>query len=134
MLLAANTGLLLVSDQLGNVSLVISSPSIVRFTIDLLAFGMAFVFASLVEYWVHRLMHKPYKLGEKHRDHHRRNEGQGVIWEFRDYVLGSALAMMPPFFWSIEVGLFWAAGAIFLPHSQPTPISSSTKIPASASG
>ena len=57
-------------------------------TIDIAAFGIAFVIASLVEYWVHRLMHQPYKLGEKHRDHHRRNEGQGVVWEFRDYLLG----------------------------------------------
>ena len=65
-----------------------------RITIDVLAFGMAFVISSLVEYWVHRLMHKPYKLGEKHRDHHRRNAGQGVIWEFRDYFLGGVIAMV----------------------------------------
>jgi sterol desaturase/sphingolipid hydroxylase (fatty acid hydroxylase superfamily) len=98
--------------ELRNVSSVllqISSllPATSRITIDLLAFGLAFVVSSLVEYWVHRLMHKPYKLGEKHRDHHRRNEGQGVIGEFRDYFLGGVIAMVLPYFWSIEVGLWW---------------------------
>jgi sterol desaturase/sphingolipid hydroxylase (fatty acid hydroxylase superfamily) len=78
----------------------------------LLAFGSAFILSSLVEYWIHRLMHQPYKLGEKHRDHHRRNEGQGVIWEFRDYVLGSLVAIALPFIWSIEFGLYWATGAV----------------------
>ena len=50
----------------------------------------AFIFASFVEYWIHRLMHKSVKLGKRHRDHHKRNEGQGVVWEFFDYVKGSA--------------------------------------------
>lgn len=104
--------------ELRNVSLVLLQISSLlptttsRITIDVLAFGMAFIVSSLVEYWVHRLMHKPYKLGEKHRDHHRRNEGQGVIWEFRDYFLGGVIAMVLPYFWSIEVGLWWTAGAI----------------------
>jgi sterol desaturase/sphingolipid hydroxylase (fatty acid hydroxylase superfamily) len=86
--------------------------SATRIAIDLVGFGAAFVVSSLVEYWVHRLMHKPYKLGAKHRDHHRRNEGQGVIWEFRDYFLGGLIAMVLPYLWSIEFGLCWTAGAI----------------------
>ncbi|MBF2077089.1 MAG: sterol desaturase family protein [Synechococcales cyanobacterium T60_A2020_003] len=75
-------------------------------------FVVAFIFASFVEYWMHRLMHASAKIGERHRDHHRRNEGQGVIWEFRDYVLGSAILIIPMFFVSLTAGLGWAAGAL----------------------
>jgi len=46
-----------------------------------LFFVAGFVIASLVEYWIHRLMHRPGRFGERHRDHHRRNEGQGVVWD-----------------------------------------------------
>ncbi len=77
-----------------------------------LSFVAAFVFASFVEYWLHRLMHVSPKVGQRHRDHHRRNEGQGVVWEFRDYVLGSAIAMAIPFIFSLTVGLGWALGAL----------------------
>jgi sterol desaturase/sphingolipid hydroxylase (fatty acid hydroxylase superfamily) len=80
--------------------------------IALAAFAGAVGVASLVEYWVHRLMHQPYRLGERHRDHHRRNEGQGVLWEFRDYLLGTVIVMVIPFFWSVLVGCFWALGGI----------------------
>ena len=79
--------------------------------IFILSFVAAFVFASFVEYWLHRLMHVSAKVGQRHRDHHRRNEGQGVVWEFRDYVLGSAIAMAGPFIFSLTVGLGWASGA-----------------------
>ncbi|MGI0495343.1 sterol desaturase family protein [Alkalinema pantanalense CENA528] len=83
-----------------------------RLAVDLGFLVAAFVLASLVEYWVHRLMHQPYKLGEKHRDHHRRNEGQGVIWEFRDYLLGTCVVMAIPYFWSWEIGLAWTIGGV----------------------
>ena len=76
------------------------------------SFVAAFVFASFVEYWLPRLMHASAKVGKRHRDHHRRNEGQGVLWEFRDYVLGSAIAMVIPFIFSLIVGLGWATGAL----------------------
>ncbi len=77
-----------------------------------ISFVAAFVFASFVEYWLHRLMHVSPKVGKRHRDHHRRNEGQGVLWEFRDYVMGSAIAMAIPFIFSLIVGLGWASGAL----------------------
>jgi sterol desaturase/sphingolipid hydroxylase (fatty acid hydroxylase superfamily) len=90
----------------------------------------AFIFASFVEYWMHRLMHVSPKVGERHRDHHRRNEGQGVVWEFRDYVRGSAIAMFIPFLFSVEAGIGWLAGALVfaafsayahqLQHENPT--------------
>jgi sterol desaturase/sphingolipid hydroxylase (fatty acid hydroxylase superfamily) len=72
----------------------------------------AFVFASLVEYWLHRLMHVSAKVGKRHRDHHRRNEAQGVLWEFRDYVQGSAIAMSAVFLFSLEGGIGWLLGAL----------------------
>ncbi len=76
-------------------------------------FIAAFLFASLVEYWVHRLMHKPGKFGERHRDHHRRNEGQGVVWEFRDYIKSTILLMWPMFLISNAAGIGWVLGAVF---------------------
>jgi sterol desaturase/sphingolipid hydroxylase (fatty acid hydroxylase superfamily) len=101
-----------------------------KIAIGVACFAIAFVLASLVEYWVHRLMHKPYKLGERHRDHHRRNEGQGVIWEFFDYLKGTILIMGLLFFVSIEAGIGWFLGGLVyaafssyahqLQHENPT--------------
>ncbi|MBO9997598.1 MAG: sterol desaturase family protein [Cyanobacteria bacterium SID2] len=73
---------------------------------------VAFLFSSFVEYWVHRFMHKWAKFGERHRDHHRRNEGQGVLREFFDYVKGAFIAMILPFLISVEVGTGWFVGAL----------------------
>ena len=56
--------------------------------IILICFLLAFIFASFLEYWLHRFMHIWPWLGRdviSHYDHHRRNEGQGVIGEFKDY-------------------------------------------------
>jgi sterol desaturase/sphingolipid hydroxylase (fatty acid hydroxylase superfamily) len=78
----------------------------------IVAFMGAFIFASLVEYWLHRLMHVSQKIGERHRDHHRRNEGQGVLWEFRDYAVGSSFAMFALFPFSLVAGFGWLLGAI----------------------
>ncbi len=81
--------------------------------IDAIAyFLVAFVLASLVEYWVHRLMHLPLQLGERHRDHHRRGEGQGVLLEFLDYLKGAFVLMLPPYLISLSAGLSWTLGAI----------------------
>ncbi len=98
--------------------------------VAVLFFIAAFIFASFVEYWMHRLMHASPRVGKRHRDHHRRNEGQGVVWEFLDYVKGSAIAMIIPFFFSISAGLGWVAGAVAyaafsayahqLQHDNPT--------------
>ncbi|MEM8640409.1 MAG: sterol desaturase family protein [Cyanobacteria bacterium P01_G01_bin.54] len=93
-------------------------------------FISAFLVSSLVEYWIHRLMHANARVGKRHRDHHRRNEGQGVFWEFLDYVKGSAIAMLLPFLISVEAGAAWLAGALVyaafsayahqLQHENPT--------------
>jgi sterol desaturase/sphingolipid hydroxylase (fatty acid hydroxylase superfamily) len=62
-------------------------------------FVTAFILASLVEYWVHRLMHgsPQLKISERHREHHKEGTGQGVVWEFIDYVKGTIIAMCPLF-------------------------------------
>ena len=93
-------------------------------------FVLAFILASLVEYWLHRLMHVSPRIGERHRDHHRRNEGQGVVWEFRDYVQGSCIAMFAMFFVSLAAGIGWFLGSLAyaafsayahqLQHENPT--------------
>lgn len=98
--------------------------------IAIACFALAFIFASLVEYWLHRLMHVSKKVGERHLDHHRRNEGQGVLWEFRDYVRGGILAMFVMFFFSWLAGVGWLLGGLTyaafsayahqLQHENPT--------------
>ncbi|HIK27129.1 MAG: sterol desaturase family protein [Oscillatoriaceae bacterium SKW80] len=75
-------------------------------------FIAAFILASLVEYWIHRLMHANPRIGERHRDHHRRNQGQGVIWEFRDYLKGSFVVMCLMFFHSFQAGCGWFLGGL----------------------
>ena len=92
--------------------------------------GLAFLTGSLVEYWAHRLMHTFPRLGEHHIEHHRQGEGQGVLWEFLDYVKGGLIAMVLPFLFSWQVGLAWFSGAILyaafsaynhqLQHENPT--------------
>lgn len=80
--------------------------------IALLGFGGAFIFGSLVEYWLHRLMHVSARIGARHRDHHRRNQGQGVIWEFRDYLVGSLVVMGVGFIFSWAAGVGWLLGGL----------------------
>ncbi len=52
------------------------------------AFSAALLIASLVEYWGHRLMHIFPKICRFHVDHHQDGTGQGVVKEFRDYIVG----------------------------------------------
>lgn len=79
-----------------------------------LCFVSAFVLASLVEYWVHRLMHVSPKIsiGERHREHHRANKGQGVLWEFLDYIKSTFIALFLMFFLSWQAGLAWLLGGV----------------------
>lgn len=77
-------------------------------------FVSAFVLASLVEYWVHRLMHVSpnISIGQRHRDHHRANTGQGVLWEFLDYIKGTFIALFLMFFVSWQAGVAWFLGGV----------------------
>ncbi|WP_041237754.1 sterol desaturase family protein [Gloeothece citriformis] len=98
--------------------------------IPVISFIAAFIFASLVEYWVHRLMHRSLRFGKRHRDHHRRNEGQGVVWEFFDYLKGTIVIMCLPFLISLPIGIGWCLGSLVyaafsayahqLQHENPT--------------
>jgi len=98
--------------------------------IGVVCFVIAFVLASLVEYWVHRLMHVSAKIGARHLDHHRRNEGQGVLWEFLDYLKGTLIVLLPMFLYSIPAGIGWTLGGLVyagfsayahqLQHENPT--------------
>lgn len=59
--------------------------NIAQITVTFIA---ALLITSLVEYWGHRLMHIFPKTCRFHIDHHLDGTGQGVIPEFRDYLLG----------------------------------------------
>ena len=80
------------------------------------AFAAALVAGTLIEYWVHRLMHSGRVLGRKHAEHHRDGHGQGWAGEFRDYFVGvlpllasvSATAWLA--FGSPGVAAGWAVG------------------------
>ncbi len=106
------------------------SLSLQSIAVDMGCFVLAFIVASLVEYWVHRLMHYSPRFGKRHRDHHRRNEGQGVIWEFRDYVKGACIPMCTLFLINLSTGIAWLLGALVyaafsayahqLQHENPT--------------
>lgn len=64
------------------------------------ALGFALVLGTFVEYWGHRAMHAGWFLRKRHARHHARNAGQGVLGEFRDYLLPTlplvALAFLLP--------------------------------------
>jgi sterol desaturase/sphingolipid hydroxylase (fatty acid hydroxylase superfamily) len=93
-------------------------------------FLLAFMFASLVEYWMHRLMHQYPKLCQFHAEHHRHNEAQGVLGEFIDDLKGGLILMVPLFLYSWGVGItgfcgtfcdgIFAAFAHQLQHENPT--------------
>ena len=78
----------------------------------LIAFAIGLVFASLVEYWVHRLMHVRWLLGKKHAQHHRDGWGQGWFGEFLDYFLGSLPVMWLGFLHSVSAGVGFALAAL----------------------
>ena len=71
------------------------------------------VFSSFVEYSAHRVLHQWRAVGKIHREHHARNEGQGVLWEYLDYVKPSMVLMIPPFFVSLPAGIGFFIGGNF---------------------
>lgn len=75
-------------------------------------FVAALIFGSLIEYWVHRWMHKLHMVGKAHHKHHHSNTGQGVIWEFLQYAGGVSIFMCPIFLISIQAGLIWSMGIL----------------------
>lgn len=77
----------------------------------LVAFLAALFVGSLVEYWGHRLMHA-WVLRKRHAEHHKLGTGQGWLWEFRDYFLGTCYILPLGFFWSAEAGVGFLIGAV----------------------
>ncbi|MEO1672644.1 MAG: sterol desaturase family protein [Cyanobacteria bacterium J06631_2] len=95
-------------------------------------FISAFIFASFVEYWLHRLMHIFPHFGRDivpHYEHHRENTANGVIQEFRDYAMVVPLSLLA-FVISVPVGITAVAGSLVyaafsaythqLQHENPT--------------
>ena len=94
-------------------------------------FIFAFIFASFIEYWIHRLLHIWPWLGKStsHYNHHYRNKAPGMLRDFKDYSL-FVLVMCPAFFISLTVGIgvflgslvytTFAAYAHQLQHENPS--------------
>ena len=98
----------------------------------LACFVITFIFASFVEYWLHRLMHLwPWFGGNftSHYGHHASNRASGVLWEFKNYC-GAVPIVLPLFFiaQSAGIGAFlggftYAAVAAYahqIQHDNPT--------------
>ena len=96
------------------------------------SFISAFIFASFVEYWLHRLMHIFPYFGRDivpHYEHHRENTAEGVIREFKDYLMVVPLSL-GAFFVSLTIGIGFVAGSVVyaafsayahqLQHENPT--------------
>lgn len=75
-----------------------------------LAFSIALVFGSLVEYLVHRLMHDGKVLATRHARHHRNAAGQGWLGEFRDYLVPGLAIIWVGFLHSTAAGVGFALG------------------------
>jgi sterol desaturase/sphingolipid hydroxylase (fatty acid hydroxylase superfamily) len=77
-------------------------------------FIFAFIFASFLEYWIHRLMHLSSMFGSKitnHYGHHRSNTTKGFFGDFLDFGLGVFL-VIPAFLISLPVGIVVVLGTI----------------------
>ena len=79
----------------------------------IIAFVLAFIFASFVEYWLHRMMHIFPHFGRDivpHYEHHQENTANGVLQEFRDYAMVVPLSMLALFI-SLPVGISFVGGS-----------------------
>lgn len=70
----------------------------------------ALLCGTLVEYWLHRLMHhrrfRKWKLGRRHAGHHKNGWGKGVLPEFLEY--NGAVILAP-----LAFLVSWQAGVTF---------------------
>lgn len=81
------------------------------------AFLVALLLGSLVEYWLHRGMHERRLLartflGRMHARHHAMNTGQGFLLEAADYLKVSALLGWMGFLVSLPVGISFLFGCV----------------------
>ena len=77
-------------------------------------FVAAWLCASLVEYWGHRLMHKFPQLCQFHVEHHHDGTGQGVLKEFRDYAIGGLPILLLSVLLLTLAGVSWATTSSWL--------------------
>ncbi|MEZ4331935.1 MAG: sterol desaturase family protein [Myxococcota bacterium] len=79
-------------------------------------FGMALfaglVVGSLVEYWVHRLMHAGILFARSHAGHHANDSAKGVIPEGLDYLISAALVTPLGFLHSTAAGTGFLVGCV----------------------
>jgi sterol desaturase/sphingolipid hydroxylase (fatty acid hydroxylase superfamily) len=71
---------------------------------------LSILLATLVEYVAHRFMHFGWLIPARHRKHHGSGRAQGVLREWRDYLLGVSPIIGLAFLHSIEAGLGFAVG------------------------
>jgi sterol desaturase/sphingolipid hydroxylase (fatty acid hydroxylase superfamily) len=72
----------------------------------------AVIVATLIEYFVHRLMHWGILYAAGHRYHHQSGDARTYVRDLLDYGAGAALAGWIGFLISVPVGIGWALGAI----------------------
>ena len=78
------------------------------------SFIVAFIFASFVEYWLHRMMHIFPHFGRDlvpHYEHHRENTANGVLPEFKDYLMVVPLSFLALLV-SLPIGISFVAGSL----------------------
>lgn len=78
----------------------------------LVAFLIGVVFATFLEYVVHRLMHAGKVFGRKHAEHHRDGFGQGFVGEFWDYAFPATPLLPVGFLHSASAGIGFLAGGL----------------------
>ncbi len=72
---------------------------------------VAVLFATLVEYFIHRGMHWGFIYPEGHRRHHEQNEARTFLLDFVDYGSAALLVGWLGFLISVPAGIGWALGA-----------------------
>lgn len=82
------------------------------FLVAFIAFLLAAFVGTFVEYWGHRIMHIGGVLKKRHARHHRLGSGQGVLGEFRDYVLPSLVISWLGFLVSVPAGVGFLIGTV----------------------
>jgi sterol desaturase/sphingolipid hydroxylase (fatty acid hydroxylase superfamily) len=100
-----------------------------QWALPAVAFGVAVVLGTFVEYWGHRLMHRHVVLKRRHARHHGHGSGQGWLGEFRDYMTPSLAVAWLGFLHSTAVGVAFLGGTVLyasiaayahqLQHEQP---------------
>ncbi|MGR9108255.1 MAG: sterol desaturase family protein [Gammaproteobacteria bacterium] len=77
-----------------------------------LAFFIAILYGTFVEYTMHRLMHAGLVLGDQHAKHHQDGTGKGWFEEFLNYSLPSITVLWFGFLYSTVAGIGFALGGI----------------------